>query len=139
MMRNALFEGLIFDEHDVPLKAGHVGEEAVYILDDDGFNKHISAEKIDRAIFGQIADMIKGHEDILTDQAANMLGTEDVFSKAIIEQQLKNIDSQFTELMRTGIPSEMRAYLGMSGFKVIVDHHGDIQEFRAAGSPPIDV
>lgn len=138
MMNNALFEGLVFDERDEPLKAGYVGDEAVYILDDDGFKKHITAQKIDRAIFSEITGLIKGHEDRLSDQAASMLGTEDVFSKALIEQQLKNIDGQFNELLKNGIPSEMRAYLGMSGFKVIVDHHGDILEFRAAGSPPID-
>lgn len=35
------------------------------------------------------------------------------FTKAAIEQQLKNIDKQFEQLMEVGIPEDMRAYLGM--------------------------
>lgn len=135
-MRNALFEGLVFDEKNDPLKSGHVGEEAVYILDDDGFKKHVPAEKIDRAILAEIAAMIKGQEGMLTDQAASMMGTEDVFSKAIIENQLKNFESQFPQLAETGIPEEVRAYMGMTGFKVIVNYRGEIADFRVAGQSP---
>lgn len=138
MRKNALFEGLVFDELDKPLATGHVGDEGVYILDDDGFKRHISAEKIDREILAQIAGMIKGNEDMLTDQAASMMGTEDLFSKAMIGNQLKNVESQFDELLRTGIPEELRAYMGMTGFKIIVDHHGEIVDFRAAGAAPED-
>lgn len=137
-MRNALFEGLVFDEKNEPLKAGHVGEEAVYILDDDGFFKHLPAEKIDRAILAEIASMIKGHEDLLTDQAASMMGTEDVFSKAIIENQMKDIENQFSQLADIGISEDMRAYMGMTGFKVIVDYKGEVLEFRVAGQSPRD-
>jgi len=137
-MRNALFEGLVFDEKNEPLKSGHVGEEAVYILDDDGFKKHVQAEKIDRAILAEIARMIKGHEETLTDQAASMMGTEDVFSKAIIENQLKNFEGQFSQLAETGIPEDVRAYMGMTGFKVIVNYQGEISDFRVAGQSPGD-
>jgi hypothetical protein len=55
-----------------------------------------------------------------------MLGQNDPFSKAMIEQQLKNIDKQFETLMQTGFPEEMRAYLGMMGFKIIVNYHGEV-------------
>jgi hypothetical protein len=55
-----------------------------------------------------------------------MLGQEDVFTKAAIEQQLKNIDKQFDQLMQAGIPEDMRAYLGMVGFKVIINMHGEV-------------
>jgi hypothetical protein len=55
-----------------------------------------------------------------------MLGQDDPFSKAMIEQQLKHIDQQFEALMQTGMPEEMRAYLGMMGFKVVVNYHGEV-------------
>jgi hypothetical protein len=62
----------------------------------------------------------------LSEQAAKMLGTDDIFSRAMLENQLKNIDQQFDALMNAGIPEEARAYLGMSGFKVVINVHGEI-------------
>ena len=63
-----------------------------------------------------------------------MLGQEDVFTKAAIEQQLKNIDKQFDQLMQAGIPEDMRAYLGMMGFKVIINIHGEVLKVDQPGT-----
>jgi hypothetical protein len=63
-----------------------------------------------------------------------MIGAEDPFSKAMIETQLKNIDKQFDMLFEIGVPEDMRAYLGMIGFKVIVNYHGEVLEIRQAGA-----
>jgi hypothetical protein len=81
-----------------------------------------------------MAEMMKGSEDFLSERTAKMLGQDDPFSKAIIEQQLKNIDKQFDTLMQTGIPEDMRAYLGMMGFKVIVNYHGEVVRVEQPGS-----
>jgi hypothetical protein len=78
---------------------------------------------------------MKGKEDLLSAQAAKMLGQEDIFSKAIIENQLKNIDQQFAALMQQGIPEEARAYLGMVGFKVVIDYHGEVLRVDQPGAP----
>jgi hypothetical protein len=45
---------------------------------------------------------------------------------AMIESQLKNIDKQFDSLFETGIPEEGRAYMGMMGFRITIDIHGDV-------------
>ncbi|HZM23449.1 MAG TPA: hypothetical protein VFC02_16985, partial [Anaerolineales bacterium] len=58
---------------------------------------------------------------------------EDVFTKAAIESQLKNIDKQFDQLMQTGIPEDMRAYLGMMGFKIIINMHGEVLRVEQPG------
>jgi hypothetical protein len=63
-----------------------------------------------------------------------MLGQEDVFTKAAIEQQLKNIDKQFEQLLQVGIPEDMRAYLGMAGFKVIINMHGEVLKVEQPGT-----
>ena len=81
-----------------------------------------------------MAEMMKGSEDLLSEQAAKMMGQDDPFSKAIIEQQLKNIDKQFDALMQTGIPEDMRAYLGMMGFKVVINYHGEIVRVEQPGA-----
>ncbi|HEY3311897.1 MAG TPA: hypothetical protein VGK00_09680 [Anaerolineales bacterium] len=133
MARQALFAGLVFDEFDRPLEAGFIGTEPAYIIDDAGFHRYIPAEQIDRYILNKMKEMIQGNEGFLSDQAAKMMGAEDLFSRAMIENQLKHIDKQFDALLDIGIPEDMRAYLGMSGFKVIVNYHGDVLEVRPGG------
>jgi hypothetical protein len=52
----------------------------------------------------------------------------------MIANQLKNIDQQFDNLLNTGIPEEVRAYLGMLGFKVRINIHGDVLEVIQPGT-----
>ena len=126
MTRQPLFAGLIVDENDRPAETAYVGKEPCYVVDDAGFRRHIPSEQVDRAVLEMMRQQISGNEDMLSEQAAKMLGTDDIFSKAMLESQLKNIDQQFDALMNAGIPEEARAYLGMSGFKVIINVHGEI-------------
>jgi len=42
---------------------------------------------------------------------------------------LKNIAQQFDALMQVGIPEDARAYLGMAGFKVVINVHGEVVRF----------
>jgi hypothetical protein len=133
MSRKALFPGLVFDEFDHPLQAAFIGADPAYIIDDAGFHRYIPAEQIDRFILNEMKKLIQGNEGFLSEQAAKMLGADDLFSKAMIQNQLKNIDKQFEMLFEVGIPEDMRAYLGMSGFKVIVDYHGQVLEVRQGG------
>ena len=134
MPRTALFAGLVFDEFDRPVETAFVGSEPCYVIDDDGFRRHIPSENIDRQVLDQIAEMMKGSEDLISEQAAKMLGSDDPFSRAIIQNQLKNIEQQFNALFEIGIPEEMRAYLGMTGFKVIINIHGEVVKFEQAGA-----
>jgi hypothetical protein len=39
---------------------------------------------------------------------------------------LKNIDQQFDNLLDMGIPEESRAYMGMLGFRVVINVHGEV-------------
>jgi len=134
MPRQPLFAGLVFDELDRPAETAHVGDEPCYVVDDDGFRRHIPSEQVDRAVLSQIAELMKGSEDLISEQTAKMLGQEDVFTKAAIEQQLKNIDKQFDQLMQTGIPEDMRAYMGMTGFKIIINVHGEVLKVEQPGA-----
>jgi hypothetical protein len=136
MPRNALFAGLVFDEFDCPVETAFVGPEPCYVVDDAGFRRHLPSEAIDRQVLSQIASMMKGSESLLSEQAAKMLGSDDPFSRAIIENQLKNIEQQFDMLFDIGIPEEMRAYLGMTGFKVVIDINGQVLRFEQPGTAP---
>lgn len=133
MVRQPLFSGLIIDEKDQAVEVAYVGEEPCYIVDDDGFRRHIPAEKVDRQVLEMMRASIEGHESLLSEQAAKMLGQEDIFSKALIESQLKNIDKQLEGLMETGIPEEGRAYMGMLGFRIKINLHGDVIDVDQPG------
>jgi hypothetical protein len=132
--KEPLFAGLVIDESGKPAESAFIGNEPAYVVDDDGFKRHIPAEQVDRAVLNQMAEMMKGSEDLLSEQTAKMLGQEDPFSKAMIEQQLKNIDKQFDALMQSGLPEDMRAYLGMMGFKVVINYHGEVVRVEQPGA-----
>ena len=133
MPRQPLFAGLVVDESGNAAGTAFVGDEPCYVVDDAGFLRHIPSEQVDKQVLGQIAELMKGSEDLISEQTAKMLGQEDVFTKAAIEQQLKNIDKQFDQLMQAGIPEDMRAYLGMMGFKVVINMHGEVVNVNQPG------
>ena len=126
MPRQPLFAGLVVDEADCPVETGFVGEEPCYVVNDAGFYRHIPSEQVDRQVLEVMRKQISGNENLLSEQAAKMLGTDDIFSKAMLENQLKNIDKQFDALLEAGIPEESRAFMGMSGFKVVINVHGEV-------------
>jgi hypothetical protein len=138
MSRKALFEGLVVDEKDQAVPVAYVGEEPCYVVDDDGFARHIPAEQVDREVLRRMQELIEGHEEAISEQTARMLGQEDIFTLAMIESQLKNIDRQFEALMQSGIPAEGRAYMGMMGFRVRINVHGEVVEFDQPGAIDTD-
>lgn len=133
MMRKAVFEGLVVDEYDRPVEVVYIGEDPCYVVDDDGFRRHIPAEQVDRQVFDEMKSLMEGHEDIISEQAAKMLGQDDIFSMAMIAKQLRQIDEQLENLSQIGIPEEARAYMGMMGFKIIIDVHGEVVDVQQAG------
>ena len=134
MTRKALFPGLVFDEDGNPLQTVYVGSDPCYVIDDSGFQRHIPAADIDQQVLEAIKGQIEGNEDLISEQAAKMLGQDDIFSYAMIFNQLKQIDTQLEQLLETGIPEEGRAYLGMMGFRIIVNHHGEVIEVEQPGT-----
>lgn len=126
MTRKALFVGLIVDELDNPVETGYVGDDPCYIVDDAGFLRHIPSELVDRQVLASMQEMIEGHEDLISEQAAKMLGQEDIFSMAMIASQLKNMDQQIEKLLEVGIPEESLTYMGMVGFRIKINIHGEV-------------
>ena len=45
----------------------------------------------------------------------------------------KQMDQQFDAVLQTGIPEEGRAYLGMMGFKITINLHGEVLEIHQPG------
>ena len=134
MTHQPVFAGLIIDEQDRPVEVAYVGEEPCYVVDDAGFRRHIPSEQVDRQVFHVLGELIEGQEGLLSEQAAKLLGQTDIFSKAMIESQLKHIDKQFDALLESGIPEEGRAYMGMMGFRIRINVHGEVVEINQPGA-----
>ncbi len=126
MPNQPLFAGLIVDENDQTVTVAYVGGEPFYVINDAGFKRHVATEDVDRQVLALMRQQIEGNEELLSEQTAKMMGQDDIFSVALIFNQLKHMDEQFDQLLRTGIPEEGRAYMGMLGFRVVVNIHGEV-------------
>jgi len=133
MPTEPLFAGLVFDEDDQLAETTYIGSEPCYVVDDSGFKRHIPSADVDRQVLNLMKDGIEGHEDIISEQAAKMTGQDDIFSRAVFLEQLKNIDRQFEQLIEEGLPEDGRAYMGMTGFKIVINHHGDVVDLEQPG------
>ena len=134
MTKKPLFSGLVVDENDNVVETAYVGNEPCYVVDDDGFRRHIPSEVVDRQVLQQMQEMIEGQEGLLSEQAAKMLGQDDIFTIAMLETQFKQMDKQFNKIMEVGIPDEAIAYMGMTGFKVRINLHGELMDIEQPGA-----
>ena len=133
MTYKPLFAGLVFDENDRPAEIAYVGQEPCYVVDDAGFRRHIPSEQVDRQVLQWMSEQIEGHENTISEQTARMLGQDDPFSRATIETQLKNIGEQFDNLLSTGLPEDVHAYMGMMGFRIRINLHGEVIDVEQPG------
>jgi hypothetical protein len=133
LARQALFQGLVQDEYSHPVDVAFVGDEAFYVVDDDGFMRHVESEKVDRQVLRHLAGLIEGQEELVSEGAMKMLGQDDIFTKAVIENSLRNIEERFDEVIDQGLPDEARTWFGMMGFRIIINIHGDVVQVEQPG------
>jgi hypothetical protein len=126
MSRQALFEGLVFNEAGEPAQVTRVGDAPYYVILDHGFRRHVEAATIDRQVLKQLRELILSNRELVAKGAMQMLGKDDLFTKAMIDASLEDLDKHLDELMRQGLPEEARAWLGMLGFQIVVDVHGEV-------------
>jgi hypothetical protein len=118
----ALFAGLIQDQEGNPVDVAVVGSIAFYVVDDAGFRRHVEAEAVDRQVIRLLREQFMAHRDLATEAMLQMLGKDDLFTKAMIDASIKNMD----QILHSGLPEGARAWLGMLGFRVIIDMHGEV-------------
>jgi hypothetical protein len=131
----ALFEGLVVDQDGNFVETAEVGEEVFYVVDDMGFRRHIESAQVDRQVLELFLEGIRGNEEIISEGTMRMLGQEDIFTKAAIDASLKNLDAQLDLLLEQGLPSDFRDFLGMAGFRVTIDMHGNVVDIEQPGMP----
>jgi len=120
--RTALFQGLVRDEDGNPVDVVMVGSTPNYVIEDAGFRRHVEAEAVDRRVIELLREQFMAHREIATEAMLQMLGKDDLFTKAMIDASIKNMD----QVIEHGLPDDARAWLGMLGFRVILDRHGEV-------------
>ncbi len=120
--RRALFAGLIQDEEGKPVDVVLVGDTPYYVIDDAGFRRHVESEAVDRQVIEMLREQFMAHREIATEAMLQMLGQDDLFTKAMIDASIKNMD----RVIEHGLPDDARVWLGMLGFRVIVNVHGQV-------------
>jgi hypothetical protein len=126
MARTAMFTGLVFDEAGNPADIAYVGEDACYVVDDDDFRRHIDAEQVDRAVLRFMREQVEDHREIAVQQMLQMMGQDDVFTKAAVESSINNME----DAVGQPIPEDARQWLGMLGFKIVIDMQGTVVDIQ---------
>ena len=67
---------------------------------------------------------LQEHQDEAAAAMLRMMGQDDLFSKAIVDSTLRNMDLE--KVLNQGLPPDARQLLGLLGLRVIVDLHGEV-------------
>ena len=92
MAAQALFAGLVFGAAGAPAATAHVGAEPQYVIAEDGFNWHVPSASIDRAVLVALREQISQHKDLVSSSTLQLLGKDDLFTKALVDSSLRNLD-----------------------------------------------
>ena len=133
MARQTMFEGLIYDENENPVMTSIVAGEEQYVVDDDGFHRHIDAEYVDRQILSFFLEQLSQNKDMAVEQAMEMMGQDDLLTKAAIDDSLSHISAD--QIIAQGVPAQARDMLGMFGFRVVINLHGDVVSMEQPAAP----
>lgn len=127
--RQAVFAGLIYNELGEPVETTFIGVEPHYIILDGDFKRHVAAEVVDRQVIDWLQEQAAANKEIVSAQMMAMLGKDDLFTKAMVDSSLGRMD----QVMQQGLPEDARLMLGMLGFKIVVNTHGDVVNLEIPG------
>ncbi|MCA9942299.1 MAG: hypothetical protein KC449_02405 [Anaerolineales bacterium] len=133
MANKALFQDLIFDELGNRVETAVVGHEMFYVIDDAGFKRHIDADQVDRQVLSIFLQQLEENKETAVEQALRMMGKDDLFTKAAIDAQLNNIDMD--QIIAQGIPAQARDMMGMMGFRITINFHGEVVDIAHPTAP----
>lgn len=127
------FEDLVVTEDGAPVGVSYVGATSYYVVDDQGFRRHVEARPIDRAVLEQFIEQLMAHRDEASEAMLRLMGQDDLFAKAAVDSTLDNINVE--KLLDQTLPAEARQWLGMLGFRVVINLHGDLVRVEMPAMP----
>ena len=129
-----MFAGLVVDEAGNPADVAMVGENACYVVMDDDFRRHIDAQLVDAQVLRYMRGQVDEHRDLAVEQMLNMLGKDDIFTKVAVESSINNIEKNVGQ----PIPEEARQWMGMLGFRIVIDFHGNVVDIQMPAGGVVD-
>ncbi|MEA3397589.1 MAG: hypothetical protein U9R05_09025, partial [Chloroflexota bacterium] len=92
MARVAIFEGLVVDQADQVVEVVYLGSEPHYVVNDAGFRRHISSEKVDRQVLRVMQEQVMAQRGTVVEGMLQFMGQDDLFTKAMVETSLDKLD-----------------------------------------------
>ena len=90
-----------------------------YTLSDGGNG---AIRKFTAQVIEMLREQFMAHREIATEAMLQMMGQDDLFAKALIDASIQNMD----RVIERGLPDGAAAWLGMLGFRVIINTHGEV-------------
>jgi hypothetical protein len=118
------FEDLVVTEEGAPVSVAYVGATAYYVINDQGFRRHVEARPIDRAVLLQFTEQLTAHRDEASAAMLRMMGQDDLFAKAAVDSALQNLNVE--QVLDQTLPGDARQWLGMLGLRVVINRHGEL-------------
>lgn len=118
------FEDLVVTEEGAPVSVSYIGATAYYVINDQGFRRHVEARPIDRAVLLQFTEQLTAHRDEASEAMLRMMGQDDLFAKAAVDSALQNLNVE--QVLDQTLPGDARQWLGMLGLRVVINRHGDL-------------
>lgn len=135
MASTAMFAGLVVDENGNATDVKMVGENACYVVNDDGFLRHIDAEKVDRQVMRFMRGQVEENREMAVGAMLDMMGKDDIFTKAALENSINNME----DAVGQPIPEQARQWLGMLGFSIEIDFEGNVTNINLPSAPAEDL
>ncbi len=126
MASTAMFAGLVFDQAGNALDVTWVGESACYVVYEDDFKRHVDAAAVDRQVLRFMREQVEGNRDMAVSAMLEMMGRDDLFTKVAVESTIDNME----QAVGQPIPEDARQWLGMLGFKIVIDEQGTVLDIQ---------
>lgn len=126
MASTAMFAGLVFDQEGNALDVTWVGESACYVVYEDDFKRHVDAAAVDRQVLRFMREQVEGNRDMAVSAMLEMMGRDDLFTKVAVESTIDNME----QAVGQPIPEDARQWLGMLGFKIVIDEQGTVLDIQ---------
>jgi len=133
MAKQALFQGLVYDESGLLVETSVVGGEDHYVIDDDGFRRHINSEYVDRQVLELFLDQLEENKELAVEQMLRMMGSDDLFTKAAIDASLRQVNVD--QIIAQGIPLQARNMMAMMGFRIVINYQGELVRLDQPSAP----
>lgn len=126
MARTAMFAGLVVDESGRTAEVDFVGDNACYVVYDEDFRRYVDAAQVDRQVLRFMREQVDDNRQMAVGAMLDMMGKDDIFTKAAVESTIDHME----DAVGQPIPEDARQWLGMLGFRVVIDFHGDIVDIQ---------